>query len=358
MKDQNESVVIDGRRIGPDNKPYIIAELSGNHNQSIDRALKLIDAAVEAGADAIKLQTYTADTMTIDSNSPGFIIENKNSLWFGRTLYDLYDEAHTPWSWHKELFDYARSKNITIFSSPFDKTAVDFLEELDTPCYKVASFECTDLLLIKYIASKKKPMIVSTGMATVSEIDETVRVIREAGCEQFILLKCTSTYPASPENTNISTIPHLRSLFNCQVGLSDHTIGSATSVASIALGASLVEKHFTLDRADGGVDSQFSMEPEELRRLVHDTEQAWQSLGTIQYGPVGEEKESVQFRRSVYVVNDIKKGEKFSKENTRTIRPGYGLPPGDIEKLYGCCAIDDVKAGTPMSWDLIRPAPL
>ena len=349
-----DTITIDGINIGPCHPPYIIAELSGNHNQSIERAFALIDSAKEQGAHAIKLQTYTADTMTIPSTKPGFLIEDPNSLWYGRSLHDLYEEAHTPWEWHRELFSYAKQKGITIFSSPFDKTAVDFLEELGAPCYKVASFECTDLPLVRYIAATGKPMIVSTGMATAAEIDATVRAIREAGCENFVLLKCTSTYPSTPENTNISTIPHMRTLFNCQVGVSDHTLGCGVSVAAVALGATVVEKHFTLDREDGGVDSVFSMEPQELNDLVVNTKAAWQSIGKVHYGPYGEEKKSLSYRRSIYVVKDVKKGESLNESNLRVIRPGFGLPPKEIDKLLGCSVSKDIEAGTPMSWDLIK----
>ncbi|WP_276666198.1 pseudaminic acid synthase [Thalassolituus oleivorans] len=348
-----EDIVIDGRAIGAAHKPYIVAELSGNHNQSIDRAIQLIDAAVDAGADAVKLQTYTADTMTLNCRMPGFVIDNPDSLWAGRTLYDLYEEAHTPWEWHQQLFAHAKKRNISMFSSPFDKTAVDFLESLNVPAYKIASFECTDLALIRYVAATGKPLIISTGMATAAEIEEAVTAARSVGCKQLILLKCTSTYPATAANTNISTIPHLRDLFNCHVGLSDHTMGNGVSVASVALGAVLIEKHFTLDRADGGVDSTFSMEPAELRALCIDTQSAFAAMGSIHYGPLKVEEGSVQFRRSVYAVKDIAKGERLTDENIRTIRPGFGLPAKDIDRLIGCVATEDIAAATPMSWDLV-----
>ncbi|WP_419813303.1 pseudaminic acid synthase [Bacterioplanoides sp.] len=345
---------IAGRQIGSDCKPYIIAELSGNHNQSIDRALALVDAAADAGADAIKLQTYTAETMTLNSTMPGFVIDNPESLWHGRSLYDLYEEAHTPWEWHQALFERAKEKGITIFSSPFDKTSVDFLETLNVPCYKVASFECIDIPLIRYIASKGKPMIVSTGMATLAEIDDAVRAMREEGCEHFVLLKCTSTYPAKAYNSNIATIPHMKGLFHCEVGLSDHTLGSGAAVAAVALGACVIEKHFTLSRADGGVDSAFSMEPDELKRLVQDTETAHQAMGAIQYGPLSDELGSVQFRRSLYLCQDVKKGDVLTPYNVRAIRPGFGLPPKEIDKVLGCTVTSDLPAGTPLSWSLLK----
>lgn len=354
---KNNDIVIDGRRIGMSHKPYVVAELSGNHNQSLQRALDLIKAAAANGADAVKLQTYTADTMTLNTRAKGFVIDNPDSLWAGRTLYDLYEEAHTPWEWHKALFDCAKACGITIFSSPFDATAVDFLESLDAPAYKIASFECTDLPLVRKVASTGKPVIISTGMATVSEIEATVKAAREAGCRELLLLKCTSTYPASAANTNISTIPHMRDLFDCPVGLSDHTMGNGVAVASVAMGAVFIEKHFTMDRADGGVDSTFSMEPDELAALCRDTACAHQAIGHIQYGPSDAEKSSVQFRRSVYVVKDIRKGEVFTSDNLRAIRPGYGLPPAELDQLYGCTSSCDIKAATPMSWNLVGTHP-
>ena len=272
------------REIGFNAQPYLIAEMSGNHNQSLERALAIVDAAADAGADAIKLQTYTADTMTLDVHSSEFVIEDKQSLWAGRQLYELYQEAHTPWEWHKPIMERAASRGLHCFSTPFDATAVDFLESLEVPAYKIASFECTDLPLIRKVAKTGKPMIISTGMANAAEIDEAVRAAREAGCEHLVLLKCTSTYPATPENTNIRTIPNLRETFGCEVGLSDHTMGIGAAVASVAMGAAMIEKHFTLRRSDGGVDSAFSLEPEEFRMLRIETERAWQSLGRVAYG--------------------------------------------------------------------------
>jgi pseudaminic acid synthase len=353
MANTNDVINIAGRLIGSGQRPFIIAELSGNHNQSLERALALIDAAADAGADAVKLQTYTADTMTLNLNYDDFSITDKNSLWFGRSLYDLYEEAHTPWEWHEALFKRAKDRGIIAFSSPFDKTSVDFLENLDVPCYKVASFESTDLPLVRYIASKGKPMIISTGMATVAEIEETVTAARDAGCRDLILLKCTSTYPASAENTNISTIPHMRELFGCDVGLSDHTMGVGVAIASIALGACVIEKHFTLDRSDGGVDSTFSIEPKELEILVQSAISARDAIGHVSYGPVGAEKNSVQFRRSIYVVEDVKTGQELTAENIRIIRPGYGLAPKHFDRVLGRKVNQDIKAGTALNWELV-----
>ncbi|WP_438818014.1 pseudaminic acid synthase [Thermolongibacillus altinsuensis] len=342
-----------GRKIGPNHPPFIIAEMSGNHNQSLERALEIVEAAAKAGAHALKIQTYTADTMTLNLDNKDFKIEDPESLWKGNTLYQLYQQAYTPWEWHKPIFDRARELGMIPFSTPFDETAVDFLEELDVPMYKIASFENNDIPLIKKVASTGKPMIISTGMATLAELDETVRVAREAGCKDLVLLKCTSTYPATPEDSNILTIPHMKELFDCQVGLSDHTMGIGVAVASVALGATVIEKHFTLSRADGGVDSAFSMEPDEMRALVIETERAWQALGEVQYGPTEKEKASLKFRRSIYVAKDIKAGEKFTKENIRVIRPGYGLAPKYYEQLLGKQAKTDIKAGTPLTLDLV-----
>jgi N-acetylneuraminate synthase len=353
MANTSDVIKIDGRLIGNGQRPFIIAELSGNHNQSLERALALIDAAADAGADAVKLQTYTADTMTLDLNYGDFSIKDKNSLWFGRSLYDLYEEAHTPWEWHAALFKKAKDRGVIAFSSPFDKTSVDFLEDLNVPCYKVASFESTDLPLVRYIASKGKPMIISTGMATVAEIEETVTAAKEAGCRDLILLKCTSTYPASAMNTNISTIPHMKELFGCDVGLSDHTMGVGVAIASIALGACVIEKHFTLDRSDGGVDSTFSIEPKELEILVESARSARDAIGSVSYGPVSSEKNSVQFRRSIYVVEDVETGQELTTENIRIIRPGYGLAPKHFDLLLGRKVNQDVKAGTALNWDLV-----
>jgi N-acetylneuraminate synthase len=344
---------IAGRMVGLGSSPFIIAEMSGNHNQSLERALEIVDAAARTGAHALKLQTYTSDTMTIDLNEREFHISDPDSLWSGRSLYELYGEAHTPWEWHKPIFDRARELGMVPLSTPFDASAVDFLESLDVQVYKIASFENTDLALIRKVAATGKPMIISTGMATVAELGESVAEARKAGCKDIILLKCTSTYPATPGNTNILTIPHLRKLFDCEVGLSDHTMGLGVSVASVALGATVIEKHFTLDRSDGGVDSTFSMEPSEMSALVIETERAWQSLGKVAYGPTAAEQPSFVFRRSLYIVEDMQEGETLTADNTRAIRPGLGLPPKYIDLVMGRKVNKSIKRGTALSWDLI-----
>ena len=334
------------------NRPFIIAEMSGNHNQSLERALEIVEAAAKAGAHGLKIQTYTADTMTLDIETDDFIIKDANSLWHGRSLYKLYDEAHTPWEWHKPIFDRCRELGMLGFSTPFDETAVDFLESLNVPCYKIASFEMTDLPLIAKVANTGKPMIISTGMATVAEIDEAVRTARENGCNDIVLLKCTSSYPASPENSNLLTIPHLKQMFGCYGGLSDHTLGIGVAVASVALGATVIEKHFTLSRADGGVDAAFSLEPYELRQLVDETNRAWLSLGKVSYGATVQEKRSLQFRRSLYIVKTLKAGDKLTPQDIRIIRPGFGLPPKYYDLVIGKRLIKDVAVGTPVNWDL------
>ncbi len=341
------------KEIGQHTAPFIIAEMSGNHNQSLERALEIVEAVAKSGAHALKIQTYTPDTMTLDLDEREFHISDPNSLWAGTSLYKLYGEAYTPWEWHKPIFELAHQLGIIPFSTPFDETAVDFLESLDVACYKIASFENTDLPLIRRVAATGKPLIISTGMATVAELDETVRAAREVGCKDLILLKCTSTYPATPENTNVLTVPHLRSLFGCEVGLSDHTMGLGASVAAVAHGASVIEKHFTLRRADGGVDSAFSLEPEEFAALVVETGRAWQSLGRVSYGSTAAEKKSLQYRRSVYIAEDIKAGTVLTKENLRCIRPGLGLAPKYYDLLLGRRVNQDVRKGTPMSWDLL-----
>lgn len=346
-------IKISGRQVGTHAAPFIIAEMSGNHNQSLDRALTIVDAAAAAGAHALKLQTYTADTMTIDVREGEFFIADPNSLWSGSSLYQLYQQAYTPWEWHESIFRRARELGMIPFSTPFDESAVDFLESLDVGVYKIASFENTDLPLIRKVAKTGKPMIISTGMASIAELDETVRAAREAGCNDLVLLKCTSTYPSTPENSNIRTIPHLRELFGCEVGLSDHTMGCGAAVAAVALGASVIEKHFTLARADGGVDSAFSLEPEELKWLVVETERAWQSLGQVKYGASEAEKKSLVFRRSLYVVQDIGAGESLTHENVRAIRPGLGLPPKWLDKIIGLKAPAAIKRGTPLSLELL-----
>ncbi|MDP2787488.1 MAG: pseudaminic acid synthase [Pseudomonadota bacterium] len=342
---------IAGRVIGPGQPPFLIAEMSGNHNQSLERALAIVEAAARAGAHALKIQTYTADTMTLDLDAGEFHVEHP--LWGGQSLHALYQQAYTPWEWHRPIFERARALGMLAFSTPFDETAVDFLEELDVPAYKIASFENTDLPLIRKVAATGKPMIISTGMATVAELDESVRAARAAGCRELVLLKCTSTYPATPENSNLLTLPHLRALFGCEVGLSDHTMGVGVSVASVALGATVIEKHFTLRRADGGVDSAFSLEPEEFAQLRLESERAWAALGQVCYGPSEAEKNSLVFRRSLYVVADLHAGDVLSPANLRAIRPGYGLAPGHYDTLIGKRVGRDIPRGTPMSWDLL-----
>ena len=341
------------RDIGAHVRPYLIAEMSGNHNQSLNRALAIVDAAAGAGADAIKLQTYTADTMTLDVRAPGFVIDDPSSLWAGRQLYELYKEAYTPWDWHAPIMERAKSHGLHCFSTPFDETAVDFLESLDVPAYKIASFENTDLPLIRRVAATGKPMIISTGMASVGEIDEAVRTAREAGCDEIVLLKCTSTYPASPVNTNIATIPNMRATTGCQIGLSDHTMGFGVAAAAVALGATVLEKHFTLRRADGGVDSAFSMEPEEFAVLRTETERAWQSIGQVTYGGTVAEAESRTFRRSLYIAVDVRAGTVLDRKNLRIIRPGFGLAPKFYDIVLGKRVNRDLPAGTPLQWDAI-----
>lgn len=344
---------IENSVIGKDAPPFIIAEMSGNHNQSLERALEIVAAAAEAGANALKIQTYTADTMTLDLDDNGFSVNDSSSLWKGKSLYKLYQEAYTPWEWHAPIFERARDLGMIAFSTPFDESAVEFLEGLGAPCYKIASFENTDIPLIRKVAATGKPLIISTGMATVAEIDETVRAARASGCGDLVLLKCTSTYPASPGNTNILTIPHMRELFACEIGLSDHTLGVGVAVASVALGATIIEKHFTLSRDDGGVDSAFSLEPNELQLLVSETERAWQSLGSVRYGASNEEAQSLVFRRSLYITDDLREGEVLTKGNVRAIRPGYGLAPKYLDTILGMRVRRAVKRGTPVSWDLI-----
>jgi pseudaminic acid synthase len=346
-------IQIANRKIGQNHPPFIIAEMSGNHNKSLARALEIVESAAKAGVHALKLQTYTPDTMTINIDEREFHINDPSSPWDGTSLYKLYSEAQTPWEWHKAIFDHARKLGILAFSTPFDDTAVDFLESLDTPCYKIASAENTDLPLIRRVASTGKPLIISTGMANITELDEAVCAAREAGCENLILLKCTSTYPASAENTNILTIPHLRDLFDCEVGLSDHTMGIGVSVASVALGSTVIEKHFTLNRSDGGVDSSFSMEPFEMAQLVQETERAWQAMGHISYGATDAEKNSRLYRRSLYVVKDIKAGEVLTSENVRAIRPGLGLPSKYLDMVLGRSVIQNVNKGTALTWELL-----
>ena len=341
-------------QIGLNYKPFIIAEMSGNHNQSLERALEIVEVASKTGVQAIKLQTYTPNTITLDVKEGDFVIDDKESPWEGKTLYELYDEAHTPWEWHEPIMKLANKLGMLCFSTPFDDAAVDYLEDLNVPAYKIASFENIHLPLIKKVAYTGKPMIISTGMASIAEMDEMVQTIRNAGCKQFVLLKCTSTYPASPKNSNVLTIPHMRKLFNCEVGLSDHTMGIGSSVAAVAHGATVIEKHFTLNRDDGGVDSAFSMEPEEMNSLVIETERAWQSLGKVTYGPTEAEKGSLAFRRSIYIAEDIKANEKLTKENIRIIRPGNGLSPKYFDMVIGHKVKKNLKKGTALNWELIK----
>lgn len=341
-----KKIKIGNIEVGNGCKPFIIAEMSGNHNQSLDRALALVDAAADAGVHALKLQTYTADTITMKGV---YTINDTSSLWNGKELHDLYKEAYTPWEWHKPIFDRAKEKGMIAFSSPFDETAVDFLESLNVPAYKIASFENTHIPLIRKVAKTGKPVIISTGVSSIADIDEAVKTLKSEGCENFILLKCTSTYPASPENTNLNTIPHLAQLHNCIVGLSDHTMGIGASVAAVALGASVIEKHFTLRRADGGVDSAFSMEPEELKALVVETERAFLALGKVTYGVKEAEQKSMFFKRSIYVSKDIKIGELFSEDNLKIIRPGDGLAPKYWDSIIGKPCHFNLKAGSPLN---------
>jgi pseudaminic acid synthase len=344
----NKEIKIGNYTIGENQKPFIIAEMSGNHNHSLDRALALVDAAAEAGAHALKLQTYTADTITMKGVHT---IDDKNSLWNGQELHDLYKMAYTPWEWHKQIFDRAKEKGMEAFSSPFDESAVDFLETLNVPAYKIASFENTHHPLLRKVAATGKPVIVSTGVSTLEDIMESVEVLKKAGCKEIILLKCTSTYPSTPENTNLRTIPDMYEKHKCIIGLSDHTMGTGVSVASVALGARVIEKHFTLRRADGGVDSAFSLEPEELKALVVETERAFLALGKVQYGIQVAEEKSVYYKRSIYVSKDVKKGETLDAENLKIIRPANGIAPKHWEEVIGKKAKTDIKKGTPLSWE-------
>ncbi len=348
-----KSFRVQERLIGPDAPPFVIAEMSGNHNQSLERALAIVDAAAECGCHALKIQTYTADTMTLDIGVGEFFIEDKKSLWQGTSLHALYKEAFTPWEWHAPIFERAMKHGMVPFSTPFDVSAVDFLEKLNAPLYKVASFENTDLPLIKRIARTGKPMIVSTGMASVAELHQLVTTAQENGCPHLVLLKCTSAYPTPPEEVNLKTIPHLRELFGTQVGLSDHTMGIGVSLGAVALGATVIEKHFTLARADGGVDSAFSMEPSEMKSLVVESERIWRALGTVHYGTTESDARSVKHRRSLYVAQDMKAGDVFTTESLRAIRPGLGLAPAFYEQLLGKAVRVDIKRGTPVTWDLV-----
>lgn len=348
----NEYVTIEGRKIGPQFPPYIIAELSANHNGDIERAIQILEMAKRSGADAIKIQTYTQDTLTINSDQPEFKI--KGGLWDGRTLYDLYTEAHMPWEWHKPLFEKANELDITIFSSPFDFTAVDMLEELGAPAYKIASFEAIDLPLIEYVAKTGKPMIISTGMANEKEIQEAVEAAKNAGCKELIVLHCVSGYPAPAEDYNLATIPDMATRFNVLTGLSDHTIDNTTAITSVALGACLIEKHVTLDREGGGPDDSFSLEEPELTQLCRDSKIAWQALGKVNYQRKKSEEGNMVFRRSLYAVKDIAEGERFTTKNVKSIRPGYGLKPKYLNQIIGCQSLKNIQAGTPISFNFIK----
>lgn len=348
MAKRNPEIVIDGRSIGVDHPPYVICELSGNHNGSLDRALEMIDAAAATGCDAIKVQTYTPDTMTIDCDRPDFLIEG--GLWDGRNLYDLYREAHTPFEWHAAMFERARGLGVTIFSTPFDETAADLLDELGAPAFKIASFEAVDLELIAHVAKKGKPMILSTGLANMGEIEAAVRTARANGCTELALLHCISSYPAPSNQSNLRTMPHLAETFGAVPGLSDHTHGVATSVAAIALGGAVIEKHFTLARSAGGPDAAFSLEPDEFTRLCAECKDAWTSLGVVTYDTKPAEKQNLVFRRSLYAIRSIAKGETFTRENTRAIRPGYGLPPAALPDVLGKAASRDLARGEALNW--------
>jgi pseudaminic acid synthase len=350
----SDSFVIADRRIGRGFAPFVIAEMSGNHNHSLDRALQIVEAAAKAGVHGLKLQTYTPETMTLDIEEREFFIKEPSNLWKGNSLYKLYGEAMTPWEWHEPIFKRCRELGLIGFSTPFDASSVDFLERLDVPCYKISSFENIDLPLIRRVAATSKPLLISTGMASAAELDEMVRAARTAGCQHIVLLKCTSTYPAQPINTNLRTIPHMRELFGCEVGLSDHTMGIGVSVASVTLGATVIEKHFTLARADGGVDSAFSMEPAEMAQLVVETDRAWKALGAISYGPTAAEEKSLQFRRSLYIVEDLQAGAVLTRDNVRAIRPGLGLSPKYLEIVLGMRVTRDVRRGTGIDWDMVK----
>ena len=340
--------------IGDNFPPFIVAEMSGNHNQSLDRAMQIVEAAAKSGAHALKLQTYTADTITLNVKEGEFFIKDKKSLWKGNSLYDLYKVAYTPWEWHKPLMEKCKELNMLCFSSPFDETAVDFLESLNVPAYKIASFEITHLPLIKKVAQTGKPVIVSTGMASKAEITETVKTLQDFGCKQYALLKCTSSYPADPKNSNIMTIPDLKKQFKCVIGLSDHTMGVGAALGAISHGANIIEKHFTLDRKDGGVDSAFSLQPEEMKTLVQESINAWKSIGKIFYGATESEKGSLKFRRSLYVSKDIEKNEVFTKENLRVVRPSHGLEPKHYEKVLGKKATKKLLKGTALKWEFLE----
>lgn len=348
----SKTISINNRTIGPDQPPYIIAEISANHNGNLDNALKLIEVAKEAGADAVKLQTYTPDTITIDCDKEDFQIHG--GLWDGKSLYKLYQQAYTPWEWHQALFEKAKELGLTIFSSPFDHTAIELLEELGTPAYKIASFEAIDLPLVEAAARTGKPLIISMGMANETEIQEAIDTARNAGCTDLAILHCVSGYPSPAEQYNLRTIQDMKQRFDCTVGLSDHTIDNITAVTSVAMGAAIIEKHFTLDRNGGGPDDSFSLEPGDLKALCRDTKVAWQALGKVNYDLTEAEKGNMIFRRSLYAVRDIQKGEKLTNDNVRSIRPGFGLVPKHLPDILGCTASVDIERGTPILWEKIN----
>ena len=353
MKKRSKTISIGNHKIGNGYSPFIVAEMSGNHNQSLENAISIVESAAQCGAHAVKLQTYTADTMTLDINKGEFMIDDPNNLWKGQSLYQLYEKAFTPWEWHKPILKRCFELGIVCFSTPFDSSAIDFLEELEVPAYKISSFENTDLPLIRKASETGKPIIISTGMASLSELDEAIHTAREAGCKDLILLKCTSSYPATPESSNISTIPHLRELFDVQVGISDHTLGIGVSIASIAFGATFIEKLFINARVDGGVDAEFSLEPKEFKKLVEESNRAWLSIGKIKYGASKQEEDSKKFRRSLYIVEDVKAGETLTIKNLRNIRPGLGLKPKYFDEFLGKKIKCDIKKGTPMKWEYL-----
>ena len=345
------SLSIGGRLIGENHPPFIIAEMSGNHNQSLNKALEMVQCAKNCGADAIKLQTYTADTITLNVRNKEFVVNDSESPWNGQNIHALYKSAYTPWEWHKPIMNKAEEIGLLCFSSPFDETAVDFLEELHVPAYKIASFENNHLPLIAKAASTNKPLIISSGMASIGEIEAAVSTAKANGCKDIIILKCTSTYPADPKNTNIKTIENMRRVFDLEVGISDHTLGIGVSIASVALGATVIEKHFTLNREEGGVDSQFSLEPDELAALVDEAKRAWEALGNIQYGSTKAEEESRRHRRSIYASANIKKDEILTANNTKIVRPGYGLAPKYYELIIGSRATKDIDYGEAIKWE-------
>jgi len=340
--------------IGREHPPFIIAELSGNHGQDLNKALRLVDAAAAAGAHAVKLQTYTPDTMTLDLAEGNFFIDDPNSLWKGQSLYALYQKAYTPWEWHEPLFERARKLGMVPFSTPFDASAVDFLATLAPACYKIASFENGDLPLIRKVAATGKPLLIATGSATLAELAETVETARAAGCRDLILLKCTSDYPAETTDANLATLPHLSQLFGCQVGVSDHTLGTVVPVSAVALGACVIEKHFSLDRAEACVDAAFSLEPDELASLVRDAHRSWEAVGSIRYGPSENERGARRHRRSLYITRDLCAGDRLGTDAVRAIRPGYGLPPKYLDAVLGLTLMRDTPRGTPITWDLFR----